>query len=145
MDNVGIHCDKDIKLRLDAFKQSSVGDASPTLTGNGGYGVIREISQESDRKTFIQNVLHAGTVSSISRLAASNTATTCSRFTVGKSYKKGSIESPSSRQSNKFCAGTRVPAKTGVPPRTSGDDVIMFAKPFMTYTMPNKDGESKSD
>jgi hypothetical protein len=144
MHNVGVHCDKDIKFRFDTFQQRPVGDTRPTLSRNCGHSVILEIPHETHRQAFVQNDLHAGTASNTSRLAASNTATTCSLVTVGKSYKKRSIESPSSKQSNKFFAGTRVPAKTGSPPRTSGDDVMIFSKPFMCNNMPKKPEQRKS-
>jgi hypothetical protein len=145
VDNVGIHGNEDIKFRFHAFEQSPVGDACPPLARNCGYHVVWKIPQESSGKTLVQNDPHAGIVSNTSRLAASNTATTCSRFTVGKSYRKRSIESPSSRQSNMFCTGTRVPAKTGVPPRISGDDVTMCDRPLMLRSVSQSTKDIKSD
>ncbi len=133
VDNIGIHRDKHVKLVvLDSFEQRSIGNTGLALSGNCGYHMLWKIPQESPRKAFVKNNPHAGTASNTSCLAASSIATTCPRFTVGKSYRKRSMESPSSRQSSRFCAGTRVPVKTGVPPRTSGDDVTMFAKPFIS-------------
>jgi len=48
------------------------------------------------------------------------TATTCSRRTLGKSSTNSSTVCPPSRYSISVRTGTRVPRKTGVPPRTSG-------------------------
>ena len=45
---------------------------------------------------------------------------TCSRFTVGNPSRNSSIESPASKWSKRLFTGTRVPVKTGSPPRISG-------------------------
>jgi len=134
--NVGIHCEENVKVWFNALKQFPVCNTSPALPRNRCRNMVRKISQQPSREAFVQNDLHAGTASNTSCLADSSTAITCSRFTVGKSYRNRSIESPASRQSNRFCTGTRVPAKTGVPFKISGDDVMMFDRFFTLGSMP---------
>lgn len=52
-------------------------------------------------------------------------AMSCSFPTEGKPSRKELNDSPALMYSMNVCTGTRVPAKTGVPPRTSGDEVII--------------------
>src|SRR6185295_12436156 len=52
------------------------------------------------------------------------TSKTCSRETVGKFSKNASMETPASRLFKSASTGTRVPRKTGVPPRISGSMVM---------------------
>src|ERR1700758_5004596 len=60
-------------------------------------------------------------------LDSSSNARTCSRFTLGKPSRKSAMESPAPRWSNRLLIGTRVPAKTGSPPRISGARVTTFS------------------
>jgi hypothetical protein len=60
---------------------------------------------------------------------------TWARLTLGKSSRNALMESPASRQSVRFFTGTRVPAKTGMPPRISGSDVMsrVFTGPSFAH------------
>src|SRR5205814_4711784 len=60
-----------------------------------------------------------------SDLACSRARMAASRPTVGKSSRNSSRVWPPSRYSKRVWKGTRVPRKTGVPPRTSGSRTII--------------------
>lgn len=81
-------------------------------------------------------------LASMRALASSRNAITWSRVTVGNPCRKSSIVSPPSKYSISVWTGTRVPAKTGVPPSMSGDEVMSGG---FGVAMANQDSEGTLD
>src|SRR6185369_9977209 len=117
--------DENIKMFFSQLKQCAVRDSSPTLVLHRRYFKPGEETLEHVRCAFVQKDLHFNfsTRCSVARENLS-TSNTCSRETVGKFSKNSSIDTPASRLPSKASTGTRVPRKTGVPPRISGSTVM---------------------
>jgi len=105
--------------------QPACGTVSTSWPGNSRR---KRASTHSSRRILI----YAAT--SILSLTSSRYATACSWVTVGKPSKKSSSVSPASMQSIKVLAGTRVPAKHGVPLMISGSILTMLCF-FMAATI----------
>src|SRR5437870_13906915 len=83
----------------------------------------REVLLKFSGYTLVQQDSHSSLMTS--DLACSRARIAASRPTVGKSSRNSSRVWPPSRYSKRLWKGTRVPRKTGVPPRTSGSRTII--------------------
>src|SRR5438874_7709488 len=84
----------------------------------------REVLLKFSGYTLVQqDSFHSSLMTS--DLACSRARMAASRPTVGKSSRNSSRVWPPSRYSKRVWKGTRVPRKTGVPPRTSGSRTII--------------------
>jgi hypothetical protein len=72
--------------------------------------------------------------------AISKAAIACSLLTAGNALRKASSVSPASRQSIRFLTGTRVPTKTGIPPKIFES---LWTTDFLLLVVPMSERYSK--